>query len=65
MAITDIDGYKKSMELTTSQDRYFAEVFTQLVLNGLSVEAAKQRAEEALSVILKRDHSYFPNITVG
>jgi len=47
-----------------AQLRYFTAMFTQLVLNGLSVQAAKQRADKAIETI-NRLNLKFPEIIVG
>jgi hypothetical protein len=44
--------------------RYHAELFTQLVLNGLTVPAAKDRANEAVDYISKLNLP-IPEIKVG
>lgn len=47
-----------------AQLRYFSAMFTQLVLNGLSVQAAKAKTDEAVEVIIKLNLK-FPEITIG
>jgi hypothetical protein len=43
---------------------YHSEVFTQLVLNGLTIQAAKERANEAVDYISKLNLP-IPEIKVG
>lgn len=53
-----------SYDKVEAQNRYFSALFTQLVLNGLAVNAAKDRANEAIEVI-NRLNLKFPDIHVG
>ena len=44
--------------------RYDSELFTQLVINGLSVSAARERVKEAIEY-LERHELPFPEIRIG
>ena len=48
----------------TSLKKYHAALFTQLILNGISVEAAKNKANEAVEY-LTRLNLPVPEILVG
>lgn len=46
------------------RDRYYSQLFTQLIIHGVSVQAANERALEAADVLYKNNRE-FPTIIVG
>jgi len=61
--LTDVQ--KQQQQRQYDKNEYLSQLYTQLVINGLSATQAMERAKEAAELLDRHTELYFPTIVVG